>query len=139
MLKRYLQLRRWDSEIHLKLYEFGPISCTARNEDFRRRSNSNLASVRVTFILQSRNSIIQKPPKNELGYTHRDYEGKISTLCAGCGHDNSCLVIEACYDLSIEPHRWRRFPASAAPRKRRTISSATRTASTRCTAGCRRC
>ena len=26
--------------------------------------------------------------KNELGYTHRDYEGKISTLCAGCGHDS---------------------------------------------------
>ncbi len=26
-------------------------------------------------------------PKNALGYTHRDYEGKISTLCAGCGHD----------------------------------------------------
>ena len=24
-------------------------------------------------------------PKNELGYTHRDYEGSISTLCAGCG------------------------------------------------------
>ena len=27
-------------------------------------------------------------PKNELGYTHRDYEGKVSTLCAGCGHDS---------------------------------------------------
>ena len=26
-------------------------------------------------------------PKNALGYTHRDYEGTISTLCAGCGHD----------------------------------------------------
>ena len=26
-------------------------------------------------------------PKNKLGYTHRDYEGKVSTLCAGCGHD----------------------------------------------------
>ncbi len=26
-------------------------------------------------------------PKNALGYTHRDYEGKVSTLCAGCGHD----------------------------------------------------
>ncbi len=26
-------------------------------------------------------------PKNELGFTHRDYEGAISTLCAGCGHD----------------------------------------------------
>ena len=28
-------------------------------------------------------------PKNELGFTHRDYEGKISTLCAGCGHDTT--------------------------------------------------
>jgi hypothetical protein len=27
-------------------------------------------------------------PKNDLGYTHRDYEGKISTMCAGCGHDS---------------------------------------------------
>ncbi|MGB7458230.1 MAG: 2-oxoacid:ferredoxin oxidoreductase subunit beta, partial [Pseudolabrys sp.] len=24
-------------------------------------------------------------PKNSLGYTHRDYEGTVSTLCAGCG------------------------------------------------------
>src|SRR5260221_9766514 len=45
-------------------------------------------------------------PKNELGYTHRDYEGTISTLCAGCGHDSiTASIIEACYDLSIEPHR----------------------------------
>jgi 2-oxoglutarate/2-oxoacid ferredoxin oxidoreductase subunit beta len=45
-------------------------------------------------------------PKNELGYTHRDYEGSISTLCAGCGHDSiSASIIEACYELSIEPHR----------------------------------
>jgi 2-oxoglutarate ferredoxin oxidoreductase subunit beta len=44
--------------------------------------------------------------KNELGYTHRDYEGKISTLCAGCGHDSiTASIIEACFDLSIEPHR----------------------------------
>ena len=34
---------------------------------------------------------------------------------------------------------WRRFPASAARRRRRTISSAIRTASTPCTAACRRC
>ncbi len=26
-------------------------------------------------------------PKNALGFTHRDYEGSVSTLCAGCGHD----------------------------------------------------
>jgi len=44
--------------------------------------------------------------KNRLGYTHRDYEGKISTLCAGCGHDSiTAAIIEACFDLSIEPHR----------------------------------
>jgi 2-oxoglutarate ferredoxin oxidoreductase subunit beta len=45
-------------------------------------------------------------PKNDLGYTHRDYEGKISTLCAGCGHDSiTASIIEACFELSIEPHR----------------------------------
>src|SRR5215470_9665662 len=45
-------------------------------------------------------------PKNALGYTHRDYEGKISTLCAGCGHDSiTGAIIEACFELSIEPHR----------------------------------
>src|SRR5437588_359410 len=45
-------------------------------------------------------------PKNKLGYTHRDYEGKISTLCAGCGHDSiTAAIVEACFELSIEPHR----------------------------------
>jgi 2-oxoglutarate ferredoxin oxidoreductase subunit beta len=45
-------------------------------------------------------------PKNDLGFTHRDYEGSISTLCAGCGHDSiSAALIEACFELSIEPHR----------------------------------
>jgi 2-oxoglutarate ferredoxin oxidoreductase subunit beta len=45
-------------------------------------------------------------PRNELGYTHRDYEGTVSTLCAGCGHDSiTAAIIEACYELSIEPHR----------------------------------
>ena len=40
--------------------------------------------------------------KNSLGLTRRDYEGTISTLCAGCGHDSiSAAVIEACYDLSL--------------------------------------
>jgi 2-oxoglutarate ferredoxin oxidoreductase subunit beta len=45
-------------------------------------------------------------PKNALGFTHRDYEGSISTLCAGCGHDSiSAAVIQACFELNIEPHR----------------------------------
>jgi 2-oxoglutarate ferredoxin oxidoreductase subunit beta len=45
-------------------------------------------------------------PTNKLGFTHRDYEGSISTLCAGCGHDSiSFAIIQACFELDIEPHR----------------------------------
>ena len=45
-------------------------------------------------------------PKNAIGYTHRDYEGRISTLCAGCGHDSiSAALITACFELAIQPHR----------------------------------
>jgi 2-oxoglutarate ferredoxin oxidoreductase subunit beta len=45
-------------------------------------------------------------PKNALGYTRRDYEGAISTLCAGCGHDSiSAAIIQAFYELDIAPHR----------------------------------
>jgi len=44
--------------------------------------------------------------KNRVGYTRRDYEGKISTLCAGCGHDSiSAAIIQACWELDIQPHR----------------------------------
>jgi 2-oxoglutarate ferredoxin oxidoreductase subunit beta len=47
-----------------------------------------------------------KLPKNELGLTRRDYEGAVSTLCAGCGHDSiSAAIIQACFELSIPPHR----------------------------------
>src|ERR1700722_8455230 len=43
---------------------------------------------------------------NRLGFTHRDYEGSISTLCAGCGHDSiSFAIIQACFELNIEPHK----------------------------------
>jgi len=43
---------------------------------------------------------------NEVGFTRRDYEGRISTLCAGCGHDSiSASIIQACWEMNIEPHR----------------------------------
>ena len=43
---------------------------------------------------------------NKVGYTRRDYEGRVSTLCAGCGHDSiSAAIIQACWELNIEPHR----------------------------------
>jgi 2-oxoglutarate ferredoxin oxidoreductase subunit beta len=44
--------------------------------------------------------------RNQVGYTRRDYEGKVSTLCAGCGHDSiSAAIVQACWELDIEPHR----------------------------------
>ena len=45
-------------------------------------------------------------PKNDLGYTVDYYEGSLSTLCAGCGHDSiSAAVAQACFELNIEPHK----------------------------------
>jgi 2-oxoglutarate/2-oxoacid ferredoxin oxidoreductase subunit beta len=45
-------------------------------------------------------------PANALGFTHRDYEGSVSTLCAGCGHDSiSAAIIQACFELDLPPHR----------------------------------
>lgn len=58
--------------------------------------------------MNSRRPAFRHPdlPKNDLGYTRRDYEGAFSTLCAGCGHDSiSNAIITACYELSLEPHR----------------------------------
>ncbi len=44
-------------------------------------------------------------PVNTLGYTKKNYEGALSTLCAGCGHDSiSAAIVQACFELSIEPH-----------------------------------
>src|SRR6202051_2115423 len=45
-------------------------------------------------------------PKNALGYTRRNYEGAVSTLCAGCGHDSiSAAIVRACFNLELPPHR----------------------------------
>src|SRR5450755_2849702 len=44
--------------------------------------------------------------RNELGLTIRDYEGSMSTLCAGCGHDSiTAAIVRALFELSIPPHR----------------------------------
>jgi 2-oxoglutarate ferredoxin oxidoreductase subunit beta len=43
---------------------------------------------------------------NALGLTPRDYEGTMSTLCAGCGHDSvTAALIQAFFELDVEPHR----------------------------------
>src|SRR5258706_10393483 len=70
-----------------------------------RRRCRNRTEVRMTYIAKPR---LHHPklPTNELGYTHRDYEGSVSTLCAGCGHDSiSAAIIQACFELSVPPHR----------------------------------
>ncbi|MDB4914479.1 MAG: putative 2-oxoglutarate ferredoxin-oxidoreductase beta subunit [Gemmatimonadetes bacterium] len=56
---------------------------------------------------------IAKPPvrhpglrKNAIGFTQRDYEGAMSTLCAGCGHDSvTAALVQACWELDLPPHR----------------------------------
>jgi 2-oxoglutarate ferredoxin oxidoreductase subunit beta len=46
-----------------------------------------------------------KLPRNKLGLSERDYEGAVSTLCAGCGHDSiTAAIIQAVFELDIEPH-----------------------------------
>ncbi|HEX7886565.1 MAG TPA: 2-oxoacid:ferredoxin oxidoreductase subunit beta, partial [Phenylobacterium sp.] len=59
----------------------------------------------MTYILKPQ---LHHPslPANSLGYTRRDYEGSVSTLCAGCGHDSiSSAIIQACFELELPPHR----------------------------------
>jgi 2-oxoglutarate ferredoxin oxidoreductase subunit beta len=42
--------------------------------------------------------------------TFDDYEGVMSTLCAGCGHDSiTGAIIQTVFDLNIEPYRMIKF------------------------------
>src|SRR5437764_5864940 len=44
--------------------------------------------------------------RNALGLTIRDYEGSMSTLCAGCGHDSiTAAVVRAVWEMDLQPHR----------------------------------
>ncbi len=45
-------------------------------------------------------------PLNEIGLARADYDGTMSTLCAGCGHDSvTAAIARAFFELSIEPHK----------------------------------
>ena len=58
----------------------------------------------MTYIVKPKNHHPDLE-KNELGLTRRDYEGSISSLCAGCGHDSiSAAILEACFELNISAH-----------------------------------
>ncbi len=60
----------------------------------------------MTFVAKPRTHH-PRLPVNEIGLTRRDYEGSVSTLCAGCGHDSvSAAIVQACAELSMPPHRF---------------------------------
>ena len=59
----------------------------------------------MTYITKPK---VQHPKlrRNSQGLTHRDYEGLVSTLCAGCGHDSvSAAIVQACFELELPAHR----------------------------------
>jgi 2-oxoglutarate ferredoxin oxidoreductase subunit beta len=59
----------------------------------------------MTYIVKPK---VRHPslPINNIGLTSRDYEGVMSTLCAGCGHDSiTAAIVQAVFELSIPPHR----------------------------------
>ncbi len=63
----------------------------------------------MTFIAKPRINYAGQA-RNALGLTMHDYEGTISTLCAGCGHDSvSAALIQAFFDLDIAPHKVAKF------------------------------
>ena len=45
-------------------------------------------------------------PTNDIGLIRSDYDGAMSTLCAGCGHDSVTAAMgRAFFELAIEPYR----------------------------------
>jgi 2-oxoglutarate/2-oxoacid ferredoxin oxidoreductase subunit beta len=59
----------------------------------------------MTYIVKPK---VRHPslPINQLGLTSRDYEGVMSTLCAGCGHDSiTAAIVQAVFEANIAPHR----------------------------------
>lgn len=59
----------------------------------------------MTYIKKPRVDLPGQPV-NEIGLKKRDYEGVISTLCAGCGHDSiTAAIVQAFWELSIPPEK----------------------------------
>jgi 2-oxoglutarate ferredoxin oxidoreductase subunit beta len=59
----------------------------------------------MTYIKKPRIDLPGEPV-NEMGLKRRDYEGVLSTLCAGCGHDSiTAAIVQAFWELSIPPKK----------------------------------
>ena len=78
-----------------------------------------------------------KLPRNDLGLTRRDYEGSMSTLCAGCGHDSvSAAIVEACFELNLPAHKVAKMSGIGCSSKTPTYFLSKVTVLTRFMAGC---
>src|SRR5262249_56191974 len=65
------------------------------------------AGGQTTGVAPKKNPAVAHPrlQPNKLGLVVRDYEGAMSTLCAGCGHDSvTAALVRAFYELAIPPH-----------------------------------
>ncbi|NIP19498.1 MAG: 2-oxoacid:ferredoxin oxidoreductase subunit beta [Xanthomonadales bacterium] len=59
----------------------------------------------MTYIAKPRIDLPGEPV-NKVGLKRRDYEGVISTLCAGCGHDSiTAAIVQAFWEMSIAPEK----------------------------------
>jgi len=59
----------------------------------------------MTFIAKPKIDIPGQKT-NAIGLLRRDYEGVLSTLCAGCGHDSiTAAIVQAFWELSIPPEK----------------------------------
>ena len=85
----------------------GPSSWQVGKAGLRNRTKDCSASKRLCHDLpRQTETASSRTAEERLGFTRRDYEGPISTLCAGCGHDSiSAAIVRACFELELPPHR----------------------------------
>ena len=77
--------------------------------------------------------------RNALGLTIRDYEGGMSTLCAGCGHNSvTAAITHALWESDTPPHMIAKLSGIGFPAKTLRTSRGAPTGSTDATDACRR-
>ena len=78
-------------------------------------------------------------PRSERGYSSKEKEGAVSTLCAGCGHDSiSAAIIDACFKCRFNRTGLPNFLVLAVLQKRLPTFWATLMVSTRFMGECLR-
>src|SRR6185436_5188012 len=87
-----------EAEVAARLRRLSPVRPPRRRWDHREGQRSRVVTKKPTVVHPSLK-------KNALGLTIRDYEGSMSTLCAGCGHDSvTAAIVRAFWELETPPH-----------------------------------